>query len=80
MRLTQKMKQTLEALDRAPNLESHVQMSTAWALKNRHLAEYVSGRGPRTGAGDFPHYRMRLTASGRAWCDHHYKKLAPHDL
>lgn len=83
LRLTQKMKESVERLYRAPGGTDFVQRSTASALKRRGLAEYHGRIGPgpnqRTEAGEFPHYRMKLTGAGRAWCEAHYKKLAAAD-
>lgn len=75
LRITPKMKLTLERLYEINEQSDFVAYSTAFALEQRHLVSMPKNLLQRTSGGQFPEYIVTLTQSGRQWCERHFANI-----
>lgn len=75
LRITPKMKLTLERLYETNEQSDFVAYSTAFALEQRRLVSMPKNLSQQTSGGQFPEYRVTLTQSGRQWCERHFTNI-----
>ena len=75
LRLTVKMKMALERLYQADGYSDFVSLKTADALQDRGLVRLPRSLSQRTQGGQFPEYKVTLTATGQKVCETYFNTV-----